>query len=109
MANVLRGYGAAREGSFFKQEQVGAASQHAAHMLAAPTPPCAQEADIQELRRKLIKEGKLAVHPQPAPVILDRDGEPISPVLMEVLQASARLADPSAARKRIWELCVSSP
>ena len=30
----------------------------------------------------------------------------ISPVLMEVLQASSRVSVPDAARRRVWELCV---
>lgn len=71
-----------------------------------------QEADIQELRKKLIKQGKLKEGEEAPAVLLgqkiyDADGIEISPVLMEVLQASARLSDPMANRKRIWELCAS--
>ena len=35
--------------------------------------------------------------------------ETASPVLMEVLQASARVSVPDAAKQRVWELCATPP
>lgn len=96
MANILRGYGLAREQGYFKQEQ---------------------EADVQRHRKRLIKEGKLSEEEAAA---LDsraqqaqqgqagqagqdatfRDSEHSFEVLPEVLQQSARLHDPHALRRR---------
>lgn len=67
-----------------------------------------QEADIQELRKRLIKQGRFteeflgadALH-----ALEDADGS-VSPVLMEVLQIQARISVPDAARRRVWELYV---
>lgn len=79
MANILRGYGLAREQGFFKQEQVrqaaGGTLEGRVCSLESMRPPprltCAaaasccpvyppQEADLQRHRQRLIREGKLS-------------------------------------------------
>jgi hypothetical protein len=67
-----------------------------------------QEADVQELRNKLIADGKfqhLLQGGDPDAHASAPSGDAVSPVLMEVLQASARISVPDAARRRVWELC----
>lgn len=68
-----------------------------------------QEADIQELRRRLIDQGRFTEDYLGADAlkVLRQSPDDVSPVLMEVLQASARMDVPNAARHRIWELYVS--
>ena len=71
--------------------------------------PRAQEADIQELRKRMMQQGKLtqeflgadAMH-----ALTSGNDDAVSPVLMEVLQASSRLSVPDAAKRRVWELCA---
>ena len=66
-----------------------------------------QEADIQDLRKKLLESGKFdqdLLEAGDLPV-LDALSDDVSPVLMEVLQASARVSVPDAAKQRVWELC----
>jgi len=38
---------------------------------------------------------------------LSSNDDAVSPVLMEVLQASSRMSVPDAAKRRVWELCDS--
>eukprot|EP00892_Ulva_mutabilis_P009141 jgi/Ulvmu1/659/UM010_0030.1 len=85
MAQILGRYGLAREDGYFKQEQ---------------------EADIQVLRRRLIDQGRFTEDYLGADAFtaLRQSPDDVSPVLMEVLQASARMDVPNAARHRIWEL-----
>jgi hypothetical protein len=69
-----------------------------------------QEADIQELRKRLIKQGRFTEEFLGADALqaLQRaDDDNVSPVLMEVLQIQARMSVPDAARRRVWELCAS--
>lgn len=87
MANILRGYGAAREGSYFKQEQ---------------------EAELQQYRRRLVKEGKLTEEKAAELDAADRrrrhgglsmeESEHEFEVLAEIMAARARVDDPEAAR-----------
>jgi hypothetical protein len=65
-----------------------------------------QEADIQVLRKRLIKEGRFTTEYLGADALeaLKDDNGDVSPVLMEVLQASSRMSVPDAARRRVWEL-----
>lgn len=69
-----------------------------------------QEADIQELRRRLIDQGRFTEDYLGADALnaLRKSPDDVSPVLMEVLQASARMDVPNAARQRIWELYALS-
>lgn len=65
-----------------------------------------QEADIQEIRRRLIDQGRFTEEYLGADALsaLRQSPDDVSPVLMEVLQASARVDVPNAARQRVWEL-----
>ena len=64
---------------------------------------------MQELRKKLIQDGKfqhLLEGGDPDEDVPEQESDVVSPVLMEVLQASARVSVPDAARQRVWELCA---
>ena len=67
---------------------------------------CVQEADIQELRKRLIKQGRFTEEFLGADALqaLEVADGNVSPVLMEVLQIQARMSVPDAARRRVWEL-----
>lgn len=86
MADILRGYGLARESAFFKQEQ---------------------EAEIQRHRRKMVKEGKLPAEAE-APAKIRREmtlteSAKAYEVEPTILQQGARIDDPHAAAKREYE------
>jgi hypothetical protein len=69
-----------------------------------------QEADIQELRKRLIKQGRFTeefLGADALQALQSADDGNVSPVLMEVLQIQARMSVPDAARRRVWELCAS--
>ena len=85
MAHVLRGYGQAREGAYFKHEQ---------------------EADLQRHRTRLVKEGRLseeeaeqanAAHRQRQQASLEECAQQFE-VLGEIHAQQARVVDPQAAR-----------
>lgn len=79
-------------------------------MKTKPPNPALQEADIQDLRRRLIDQGRFTEDYLGADALHAlRKPDDVSPVLMEVLQASARMDVPNAARHRIWELYDPSP
>lgn len=80
-------------------------------LIKIPMPhPALQEADIQDLRRRLIDQGRFTEDYLGADALHAlRKPDDVSPVLMEVLQASARMDVPTAARQRIWELYDPSP
>lgn len=85
MANILRGYGLAREQGFFKQEQ---------------------EADVQRHRQRLIKEGKLPEEASAKPAS-EEEKEAAAmaafETLPEVLQQASRIHDPDALRRRQFD------
>ncbi|KAI7839936.1 hypothetical protein COHA_006330 [Chlorella ohadii] len=102
MANILRGYGLAREQGYFKIEQ---------------------EADLQRHKQRLVKQGKLPEEPSPTEgqeqAAAGRQqgaagqaagsgkgftsSEAQYEVLAEVLQQQARLDDPQALRRKEYE------
>ncbi|GAB4819978.1 hypothetical protein N2152v2_007024 [Parachlorella kessleri] len=85
MAKILGNYGAAREGAYFKVEQ---------------------EAELQNYRKKLVKEGKLE---DEVPAAAEKQEQTfdesvhVYEVLPEVLAAEARVDAPDAARRKEYE------
>jgi hypothetical protein len=69
--------------------------------------PCLQEADIQELRKRFMDEGRFSQVLLDEGQVLDESRDTVSPVLMQVLQASARTSVPNAAKRRIWLMCAA--
>jgi hypothetical protein len=63
-----------------------------------------QEADIQDLRKRLILQGKFNQEYLGTDAMQALSREDASNVSMEVLQASSRLSIPDAAKQRVWEL-----
>eukprot|EP00887_Chlorella_sp_A99_P000251 scaffold13.g251.t1 len=82
MANILRGYGLAREQGYFKQEQ---------------------EADLQRHKQRLIKEGRLPPDSPKGPQPSMEDSAQTFEVLFEVLSQQARVEDPEAAARKEYE------
>lgn len=113
MADILRGYGIARESAYFKQEQARCErTSHSNKHHPTPTHPhlppqlFSQEAEIQRHRSKLIKEGKIEAGDGPAKIRRDmslKESAKAYEVVPEILGQGARIDDPHAAAKREFQ------
>ncbi len=106
MADILRGFGIARESSYMKQEQVRFMLLNSCNISSIMSKPPQQEADIQRLRSKLIKEGKIKAEDGPATIRREMslaESAKAYEVVPEILGQGARIDDPHAAAKREFQ------